>query len=72
MAINGFVSTSLSNLEKRFDLSSSESGVIASTYDIGSLIAVMLVSYYGGTGHKGKWLGRALTLARYSLVNCLF
>ena len=41
MVINGFVSVSLSTLEKRFDLTSSTTGAIASTYDIGSLVAVM-------------------------------
>ena len=41
MVINGFVSVSLSTLEKRFDLTSSTTGAIASTYDIGSLVTVM-------------------------------
>ena len=57
MAINGFLSTSLSNLERRFDFTSTQTGVIAATYDIGYVLTVILVTYYGGIGHKGRWLG---------------
>ena len=57
MLLSGFVPTSLSNLERRFDLTSTQTGVIAATYDIGYVLAVLLVTYYGGVGHKGRWLG---------------
>ena len=48
MLVNGFVNVVITTLERRFDLTSAESGFIASSYDIGSLLAVIPISYFGG------------------------
>ena len=47
MAINGFVNVIITTLERRFGLSSTETGVIAGSYDIGSMISVIPISYFG-------------------------
>lgn len=52
LIINGFINVSISTLEKRFDLPSSRTGLIASSYDIATATLVVFVSYYGGRGHK--------------------
>ncbi|XP_055870859.1 solute carrier organic anion transporter family member 4A1-like [Biomphalaria glabrata] len=57
MAVNGFVNTVISTVEKRYELTSSESGLIASCYDIVFVLLVIPVSYYGGQGHKPRYLG---------------
>lgn len=57
MAVNGIVNIVISTLEKRFHLKSSETGFIAGCYDIGFLIAVSVVTYIGGRGHKPLWIG---------------
>lgn len=48
MLVNGFVNVAITTLERRFDLTSSESGFIASSYDVGSLLSVIPISYFGG------------------------
>jgi len=48
MLVNGFVNVVITTLERRFDLRSAESGFIASSYDVGSLLAVIPISYFGG------------------------
>ena len=48
MVINGFVNVVISTLERRFDLQSAQTGLIAGSYDIGSMLAVIPISYFGG------------------------
>uniref|UniRef100_UPI00358F6865 solute carrier organic anion transporter family member 4A1-like n=1 Tax=Myxine glutinosa TaxID=7769 RepID=UPI00358F6865 len=57
MVVNGLVNTVITSIERRFDMHSYQSGLIASTYDIASCSFLALVSYFGGTGHKPRWLG---------------
>ena len=62
MVVNGFVSVVISTIERRFDLRSTESGFIASAYDISSVICLVPVSYLGGLGSKPRWLGIGIFL----------
>lgn len=55
--MNGLINVVISTLERRFSLSSTETGLIASTYDIGTCAALLFVTYVGGRGHKPLWLG---------------
>lgn len=48
MVINGFVNVCISTLERRFGLRSTETGLIAGSYDIGSLLSVIPITYFGG------------------------
>ena len=48
MVINGFVNVVVSTIEKRFGLLSAETGLIAGSYDIGSMISVIPITYFGG------------------------
>jgi len=57
MVVNGFVNVVISNIEKRYDLSSTQSGTIASCYDIASVLCLIPVSYFGGLGCKPRYLG---------------
>lgn len=41
----------------RFHLHSTETGFIASSYDIASCLCVLLITYLGGKGHKPLWIG---------------
>lgn len=50
MVVNGFVGITISSIEKRFDLASTESGFIMSAYDIASVLCLIPVSYIGGMG----------------------
>ncbi|XP_021347931.1 solute carrier organic anion transporter family member 4A1-like [Mizuhopecten yessoensis] len=57
MVVNGFVNVVISSVERRYDLSSTESGAIASCYDIASVLCLIPVSYFGGLGCKPRYLG---------------
>uniref|UniRef100_A0A8C6P2E2 Solute carrier organic anion transporter family member n=1 Tax=Nothobranchius furzeri TaxID=105023 RepID=A0A8C6P2E2_NOTFU len=72
MIINGFINTVVTSIERRFNLRSYEAGLIASSYDIAACICLAFVSYFGGTGHKPRWLGWGiLIMALGSLVFAL-
>ena len=60
--VNGFVNVVISNIERRYDLTSTETGTIASCYDIASVLCLIPVSYFGGLGCKPRYLGEELTL----------
>ncbi|XP_069892897.1 solute carrier organic anion transporter family member 4A1-like [Dipodomys merriami] len=69
MTVNGFINTVVTSIERRFDLHSYESGLIASSYDIAACLCLTFVSYFGGNGHKPRWLGwGVLILGAGSLV----
>uniref|UniRef100_A0A674HZ93 Solute carrier organic anion transporter family member n=1 Tax=Terrapene triunguis TaxID=2587831 RepID=A0A674HZ93_9SAUR len=57
MIVNGFINTVITSIERRFDLHSYQSGLIASSYDIAACGCLTFVSYFGGNGHKPRWLG---------------
>nr|XP_039256753.1 solute carrier organic anion transporter family member 4A1-like isoform X1 [Styela clava]XP_039256754.1 solute carrier organic anion transporter family member 4A1-like isoform X1 [Styela clava] len=57
MTVNGISSVIISTLERRFHLRSSETGFIASCYEIGVCISIPIVTYIGGRGHRPIWLG---------------
>jgi organic anion transporter 4A len=52
MVVNGFVNAVISTLERRFDLTSTMTGVIAGSYDIGSMLTVIPITYFGGMVRK--------------------
>lgn len=72
MIINGFINTVVTSIERRFDLRSYQAGLIASSYDIAACVCLAFVSYFGGTGHRPRWLGwGVLIMALGSLVFAL-
>lgn len=72
MIINGFINTIITSIERRFDLRSYQTGLVASSYDIAACACLAFVSYFGGTGHKPRWLGwGTLIMALGSLVFAL-
>lgn len=69
MIINGFINTVITSIERRFHLRSYQTGLIASSYDIAACVCLAFVSYFGGAGHKPRWLGGGtLIMALGSLV----
>jgi len=71
MCINGLVNVVITSIERRFGLQSAQSGIIASSYDIGSLIIMIPVSYLGGraAAKKPRWIaGGLLCMGLGSLV----
>lgn len=62
MTVNGLVNTVVTSIERRFQLSSSQTGVVSSAYDMAACVCLAFVSYFGGAGHKPRWLGGGMLL----------
>ena len=58
MVVSGYTKGIVTTIERRYDLWSSETGLILSSYDVTSLVAVIVVSYIGEHYNRAKWLGR--------------
>jgi organic anion transporter 4A len=54
MVVNGFVNVVISTLERRFGLLSTQTGIIAGSYDIGSMISVIPITYFGARVGSSK------------------
>ena len=52
----------LSTIERRYRLSSTAAGSLASVTDASILVSVIFISYFGGRGHKPRWLGVSLII----------
>ena len=57
MAVNGLVYLVITNLERRFNLTSVQSAFISSTYDFFFMFIVIFVTYFGERAHKPRILG---------------
>ncbi|KAM5330367.1 solute carrier organic anion transporter family member 4C1 isoform 1-T1 [Glossophaga mutica] len=59
VVVNGLVNISISTIEKRYEMKSSLTGLISSSYDIAFCLLSLFVSYTGERGHKPRWLAFA-------------
>ncbi|XP_071502429.1 solute carrier organic anion transporter family member 4C1-like [Diadema antillarum] len=57
MLVTGFVTSTLTSIERRFQLRSRDLGIIISSFDVTSIILVLFVTFVGGRGNKPRWLG---------------
>ncbi|XP_077558177.1 solute carrier organic anion transporter family member 4A1-like [Haemaphysalis longicornis] len=57
VVINGLINVSLPTLERRFHLRSFETGMIVSSYHIGSLVLAAPVTFFGGEMRKPRLMG---------------
>lgn len=58
LLVNGCINVVITTIEKRFGLRSSQTGLVASGYDISSFICLVPVTYFGGRANasKPKWI----------------
>ena len=60
--MNGLVKTTLSTLQKRFQFSSRDMGFVVSSYDTGSTLCILPITYMFATGHKPLVIGLSLLI----------
>ena len=58
--MNGANNVILSSLQKEFFLSSRETGIYVSVYDIGSLLSSIIISFASARGSKPRWIAFGL------------
>ncbi|KAK3587445.1 hypothetical protein CHS0354_007936 [Potamilus streckersoni] len=68
--VNGVLNAIISTLEKRFELPSSRSGLIASSNDFLAFFFVLGISYYGGRRNKPLLIGIGIVVL--GLGSCIF
>lgn len=61
-SLTGFTSVVLSTIERRYRFNSTVAGLIAAAFDMSVFFSVLFISYFGGKGHKPRWLGVSLIL----------
>lgn len=66
---SGYINSVITTIEKRFEIPSSLSGLVASSYEIGNVITVIFVSYLGSRRHIPVWIAvGAVIMGAGSLV----
>lgn len=64
-----FVSV-LTTIEKLFQIQSKTTGIIMSATEIGQIGGALLLTYFGGQGHRPKWIGWGMVLFGTSAGLC--
>lgn len=64
LLVNGCINVVITTIEKRFSLRSSQTGLVASGYDIASFACLVPVTYFGGRAgaSKPRWIGIGIAL----------
>ena len=64
----GYLNSVITTIEKRFEIGSSISGLIAASYEFGSLVAVVFISYFGGRRYIPRWIGTGVILMGFGAL----
>lgn len=64
-----FVSA-ITTIEKLFQIQSKITGIIMSATEIGQIGSSLLLTYYGGQGHRPKWIAWSMVLFAVSSFTC--
>lgn len=64
-----FVSV-ITTLEKLFQLQSKTMGIVLSATEIGQIGSSLLLTYYGGQGHRPRWIASSMVLFGVATLAC--
>lgn len=70
ISVGIYISSQITSIEKQFNFSSEESGLITSTNDIGFVLTVLIFSFYGRRSHIPVCLGISTVLFGLSGLIC--
>lgn len=59
---SGYFNSVMTTIEKRFDIPSRVSGAIISTFELGNLVTILFVSYFGTHRHIPVWMGKGIVV----------
>ncbi|CAJ0922378.1 unnamed protein product, partial [Mesorhabditis belari] len=62
MMVNGFISTSISSIERRFSLTSTKSGIFSATYDVAVAFVLFPLSWMATRVNKVRSIGQGMML----------
>jgi len=62
MIVNGLIGVTISTIQLRFGLSSSQTAWIAATYEIAGAPALLVIGYLGSTLRRPVWIGAGLLM----------
>lgn len=70
--VGAYLVSVLTTLERRFNLQSTDVGVIASSFEIGNLALILFVSYFGAKAHRPRLIGcGGIVMALGALLSAL-
>lgn len=70
--VGAYLVSVLTTLERRFNLQSTDVGVIASSFEIGNLALILFVSYFGARAHRPRLIGcGGIVMALGALLSAL-
>ena len=67
----GLTNVTIPDIEKEFGLSSKQSAVILLSNDIGGIVLLPIISFYGTHGKKPKWIGTGAVVTGKSSVSVM-
>lgn len=65
-----YVVSVLTTIEKLFQFPSKTTGIVYSATEIGQISGALLLTYYGGQGHRPRWIGCGVALFAVCTVAC--
>ncbi|OTF81796.1 solute carrier organic anion transporter-like protein [Euroglyphus maynei] len=64
-----FVSV-LTTIEKLYQVQSRTTGIIMSSTEIGQISGALLLTYYGGQGHRPRWIATGMLMFAFAALLC--
>lgn len=64
-----FVSV-LTTIEKLYQVPSKTTGIIMSSTEIGQISGALLLTYYGGKGHRPRWIATGMFVFAFAAILC--
>ncbi|XP_037079901.1 solute carrier organic anion transporter family member 74D-like [Pollicipes pollicipes] len=65
-----YVVSVITTIEKLFQFQSKTTGIVFSATEIGQISGALLLTYYGGQGHRPRWIGCGITLFAFCTFMC--